>query len=123
MSSKGFLSRLFKFNQVYKGGKEVGVDKFGNRYMFNPDLQPGRQRWIEYASDDVDATQIPAEWHSWVHYLADEPPSEETGKGIVFKMEHVENPSNSGELDKIYLPRGHYLRGKGMKKDVETWEG
>eukprot|EP00003_Mantamonas_plastica_P027455 TRINITY_DN5893_c1_g1_i2.p1 TRINITY_DN5893_c1_g1~~TRINITY_DN5893_c1_g1_i2.p1 ORF type:complete len:113 (+),score=7.29 TRINITY_DN5893_c1_g1_i2:70-408(+) len=63
MSSKGFLSRLFKFNQVYKGGKEVGVDKFGNRYMFNPDLQPGRQRWIEYASDDVDATQIPAEWH------------------------------------------------------------
>ena len=31
----------------------------------------GRDRWVEYADGDVNATQVPPEWHSWLHHSTD----------------------------------------------------
>lgn len=38
----------------------------------------GRNRWVEYADKvkmDYDGSQIPAEWHGWMHYTTDIPPT------------------------------------------------
>lgn len=32
----------------------------------------GRHRWVEYASKSrYNASQVPPEWHGWLHYITD----------------------------------------------------
>ena len=45
-------------------GKFKGKDYFGNKYYQNK----SGKRWIIY-NGEVDATKIPNEWYSWIHYL------------------------------------------------------
>jgi len=44
-------------------GKFVGSDSFGNKYYEN---KKGK-RWVIY-SDEIDASKIPVEWYSWMHF-------------------------------------------------------
>ena len=44
-------------------GKFVGKDSFGNKYYEN---SKGK-RWVIY-SGEIDASKIPVEWHSWIHF-------------------------------------------------------
>ena len=45
-----------------------------HRYYENTeDYIYGRTRWVEYGSDKPDPSQIPAEWHGWMHHTTDEP--------------------------------------------------
>ena len=44
-------------------GKFVGKDSFGNKYY---ESKNGK-RWVIY-SDEIDASKIPPEWYSWIHY-------------------------------------------------------
>ena len=37
----------------------------------------GRQRWIDYAQDDFNASQATPEWHSWLHGIRKDPPTED----------------------------------------------
>lgn len=81
-------------------GTHVGTDQMGNRYYENnnpmeevpgmsrcPDLADmarrlieyiltvaGRQRWVDYAQDDFNASQAVPEWHSWLHHIRKDPP-------------------------------------------------
>ena len=45
-------------------GKFVGKDNFGNKYYKN---KKGK-RWVIY-SDEIDASKIPVEWYSWIHFM------------------------------------------------------
>ena len=60
-------------------GKLVGTDDDGNRYYvqskgIGPLGVP--RRWVIY-SNLAEASKIPPEWHGWMHYLVDTPPTEE----------------------------------------------
>tara|TARA_B100001741_G_C16392563_1_gene523162 strand:+ start:59 stop:418 length:360 start_codon:yes stop_codon:yes gene_type:complete len=44
-------------------GKFVGQDLSGNRYYQN---KKGK-RWVVY-KDEIDASKIPSDWHSWMHH-------------------------------------------------------
>ena len=44
-------------------GKLVGKDSFGNKYY---ESKKGK-RWVIY-SNEIDATKIPVEWYSWIHF-------------------------------------------------------
>ena len=44
-------------------GKFVGIDSFGNKYY---ESKNGK-RWVIY-NDEIDASKIPVEWFSWMHY-------------------------------------------------------
>eukprot|EP01126_Amoeba_proteus_P051044 TRINITY_DN6075_c0_g1_i1.p1 TRINITY_DN6075_c0_g1~~TRINITY_DN6075_c0_g1_i1.p1 ORF type:complete len:155 (-),score=9.67 TRINITY_DN6075_c0_g1_i1:78-542(-) len=72
-----FLIRWKKNAGQIKNGTLVGTDRFGNQYYEensdNVNSLTGRERWVEYAGWDKDATQIPPEWHSWLHYICDRP--------------------------------------------------
>jgi NADH:ubiquinone oxidoreductase subunit len=44
-------------------GKLAGTDQFGNKYYED---KKGK-RWVIY-SDVIDASKIPVEWYSWMHF-------------------------------------------------------
>ena len=44
-------------------GKLVGTDELGNKYY---ESKHGK-RWVIY-SDTIDASKIPVEWYSWIHF-------------------------------------------------------
>ena len=57
-------------------GVSVGQDPYGNRYfeerfLFSKPSRPPR-RWVRYAGE-ADPSKIPPEWHSWLHFAAEEP--------------------------------------------------
>ena len=45
-------------------GKLVGEDNLGNKYY---ESKSGK-RWVIY-SDIIDASKIPVEWYSWIHFM------------------------------------------------------
>ena len=80
---RGTFDKLWSVKTL-KFGTVVGVDKTGNTYYENTiDYPQGQTRWVEYAGYptfyDVDASTVPAEWHSWLHYTVKEPPTEVRG--------------------------------------------
>ena len=44
-------------------GKFKGKDYFGNKYYQNK----SGKRWVIY-KDEIDASKIPNEWYSWMHF-------------------------------------------------------
>ncbi|VDQ14608.1 unnamed protein product [Trichobilharzia regenti] len=60
-----------------KWGTLVGTDKFGNKYYENNKYFVGRNRWVVYSNRfgwDYEGSQVPPEWHRWLHYMTDENP-------------------------------------------------
>lgn len=37
----------------------------------------GRHRWIDYSQDDFNASQVPPEWHSWIHHIRKDAPTDD----------------------------------------------
>ena len=77
-----------------KIGTLVGVDKYGNKYYENNEYFHGRNRWVEYCDDahlDYDASQIPAEWHGWMHYSTDIPPTVKPPVQHRWMIDHTPN--------------------------------
>merc|ERR1719153_1337390 len=62
-------------------GTPVGEDERGNKYYQNDEYPMGRNRFVVYAEKtfeqryDYDASDIPAEWHRWLHYMTDDAPT------------------------------------------------
>ena len=96
-------------------GKLVGIDEFGNKYY--SDFK-GKKRWVIYKSY-VEASKIPAEWHSWIHFLTRNPPSENIKK-FSWQKKHQENLTGTKNAHK---PDGSLFTDlkKNMKK-YETWK-
>lgn len=66
----GLAKQLYMFRRI-KQGTLVGVDQFGTKYWQNMDLPYGQHRWCEPAETVAtqlwDASNIPPEWHGWMH--------------------------------------------------------
>lgn len=76
----GTFKKLYKMRTL-KFGSLIGVDKYGNEYYENTiDYPHGQHRWVEYAGDknfyQIDASNVPAEWHLWLHGTTAEPPTD-----------------------------------------------
>ena len=64
---------------IWRQGQLVGKDDFGNRYYeqkkgVGPLGVP--RRWVTY-TNFAEASKVPAEWHGWLHYTVDTPPTEQ----------------------------------------------
>eukprot|EP00753_Platysulcus_tardus_P016596 PLAT5872.1.p1 GENE.PLAT5872.1~~PLAT5872.1.p1 ORF type:complete len:187 (+),score=68.65 PLAT5872.1:3-563(+) len=67
--------RSLRAMRYFKVGDLVGEDEFGNKYFEDNRFNYGAHRWVEYAAYTMhDATQVPPEWHGWLHYTYDENP-------------------------------------------------
>lgn len=104
-------------------GEFVGSDEVGNRYY----LQKGkivegmpRRRWVIY-NGTVEASRVPVDWHGWLHYTFDEPPTKEPF--IVKDWELPHQPNLTGTLQ-AYHPSGSLWQDGARKPatgDYEAW--
>ncbi|KAI3631638.1 hypothetical protein MIR68_010111 [Amoeboaphelidium protococcarum] len=73
------LKNWFEINDI-KAGRFVGQDALGNKYYENRDeVVYQRDRWVQYNQQNFprEPSQIPPEWHAWMHRMTDVPPSSE----------------------------------------------
>lgn len=71
-----------------------------------------RNRWVEYPQKSkgwiYDASAIPSEWHGWLHYSRDNPPTQEDTDGKTkvtpqyLKVTH--SPMLTGTRDQYFVP-------------------
>jgi NADH:ubiquinone oxidoreductase subunit len=101
-------------------GRVVGQDAIGNRYYEEKSPRPGlrRRRWVLYAGQP-EASAVPCEWHSWLHYTTDAPLLG-TGRHS-WQKAHL--PNATGTVDG-YRPSGHDYKGGQRARadgDYESW--
>jgi len=95
-------------------GKFAGKDQFGNKYYFN---SKGK-RWVIY-NNKIEATKIPPEWHSWIHFVSTNIPSKKINK-FSWQKEHDENLTGT---ERAHKPDGSLLsKSKKDMKKYETWK-
>ena len=74
--------------------------------------QSGRHRWVKYANlADYNASQIPREWHGWLHHVDNEPGL----KAYAAPMYEVPAVASNTGKPTAYVPKGHFKHPKGIK--------
>ena len=101
-------------------GQLVGTDAAGNNYYEEKAVRPnGRsRRWIAYKGE-VEASSVPPEWHSWLHYTTDKPIQASARRE--WSKPHIANQTGTPGS---YRPPGHdYEGGKRAPAtgDYEAW--
>jgi NADH:ubiquinone oxidoreductase subunit len=124
----GIFSEIFSWwggntwsNRIYTAlrGKAVGTDATGNRYYVQskgvgPLGVP--RRWVIY-KDLAEASQVPPEWHGWLHFLVDEPPTAEDYKPRPWQKPHRMNMTGTPEA---YRPAGSILASGKRPEDQQN---
>lgn len=101
---------------TWRKGEKVGEDDFGNRYYRE---RGGKRRWVIYR-DGAEASNVPPEWHGWLHYTVDELP-DENYKPREWQKPHRPNMTGTGQA---YRPAGSTLVPGGRPPatgDYEAW--
>ena len=126
------LSEIFSWwggntwsNRLYTSwrGKLVGTDAGGNRYYIQsrgigPLGVP--RRWVIYRNL-AEASQVPPDWHGWLHYTVDTPPTQEEYQARPWQKPHRMNMTGTSQA---YRPRGSILAtGRRPKAtgDYKPW--
>ncbi|XP_065911727.1 NADH dehydrogenase [ubiquinone] 1 alpha subcomplex subunit 12-like isoform X2 [Dysidea avara] len=96
-------------------GELVGTDSVGNKYYQNNNYFFGRNRWVFYAKKrgEYDASDVPAEWHGWLHYTTDDPPTLKPPTQRKFLSEHIANKTGSNEA---------YVPYSTTRPKVQSWK-
>ena len=94
-------TRLF----TARKGRQVGEDEFGNRYFLQkkgngPLGVPAR--WVIYKNLS-EPTQVPPDWHGWLHHTVDELPTDEKYQAQPWQKPHEMNWTGTA---KAYRPAG-----------------
>ena len=111
-------TRLYTFFH----GKAVGKDQFGNVYYTEKKPRGGARpkRWVMY-NGLAEASKVPAEWHGWLHYTHENPPSSHV---MHHAWEKPHTPNLTGTPG-AYVPPGHLLKGgkrAPATADYEAWK-
>jgi NADH:ubiquinone oxidoreductase subunit len=109
---------------VGRKGVLVGRDDFGNTYFEsrdNKDSYDGRKRrWVIY-DGYAEASKVPPEWHGWLRYTFDQPPTIEPLTRQKWEKDHL--PNMTGTVN-AWHPPGSIARGGIRGKatgDYEAW--
>lgn len=129
----GLLSEIFSWwggntwgtrVTLWRQGEFVGEDALGNRYFrqksgVGPLGVP--RRWVVY-KDGAEASKIPPDWHGWMHYTVDTPPTAESYRPRPWQKPHQPNLTGSAQA---YRPSGSILGGGVRPKatgDYKPWK-
>ena len=93
-------------------GKFVGSDSLGNKYYED---KKGK-RWVIY-SDEIDATKIPVEWYSWMHFTSNKIEKDHELKKYDWQKAHQ---SNSTGTEKAYYP--YKNKDNVINKKYKSWK-
>ena len=97
--------------QIFFSGKLVGQDKNGNKYY---ESKSGR-RWIVY-NDEVEASKIPNEWYSRMHYMNNKIENNHNLKKYDWQREHMPNQTGA---DNSFHPKKY---NNVIKKKYKSWK-
>ena len=97
--------------QIFFSGKLVGEDKNGNKYY---ESKSGR-RWVIY-NGEVEASKIPNEWYSWMHYMNNKIENDHNLKKYDWQKEHLPNQTGS---ENSYHPKKY---NNAFKKKYKSWK-
>jgi NADH:ubiquinone oxidoreductase subunit len=109
---------------IWKQGSLVGTDEFGNHYYVQRRGPPGPhgkpRRWVTY-TDLADASKVPPEWHGWLHFTTDTPPTDEQYAAKPWQKPHQMNLTGTAGA---HRPAGSIL-GTGRRPkatgDYKAW--
>ncbi|HCK33144.1 MAG TPA: NADH:ubiquinone oxidoreductase subunit NDUFA12 [Rhodospirillaceae bacterium] len=118
-------SPLYDFLTIWQNGKLVGEDGMGNRY-FEGKARPGYykpRRWVKPKDKkSYDSSQVPPEWHGWLHHQTNiVPNAEDPSFRKEWQKPHISNKTGTIAA---YRPKGHVLNGGQRAKasgDYEAW--
>ena len=83
-------------------GKLVGTDELGNKYY---ESKNGK-RWVIY-SNTIDASKIPVEWYSWIHFTPNKIEKKHTLEKYEWQKPHQENLTGT---DSAYYPNKNKIK-------------
>jgi NADH:ubiquinone oxidoreductase subunit len=116
------LSQLGTKIATWFGGEEVGCDDDGHRYYRKRRPPEGRRekRWVLYP-DEPEASNLPPEWHIWIHHLADFPlpESDKLRKPCLRPYQPDRTGTAAGGLPLCPTPREG--RGRPAAKTTTAW--
>ncbi|GBB87377.1 hypothetical protein RclHR1_13830004 [Rhizophagus clarus] len=98
---KEYLRQLLYIGDT-KFGNLVGTDKYGNKYYENKEEFFGRDRWVDYAEHYGDASQIPSQWHAWIHKIKEHPPTSDPPPSPKYLSPHTENFTGTRKAFRTY---------------------
>ena len=109
----------FMIGLSYKG-RFVGTDQFGNKY-YRGKIRAGytrERRWVVYSSGHAEASEVPPEFHGWLHHQNDVFPSEDKG----FRKAWIKpyEPNKTGTT-LAYRPAGYDGKRPRATGDYEAW--
>ncbi len=113
-------TRLF----TWRKGQQVGEDDFGNRYFLQrkgvgPLGVPAR--WVIYKTMS-EASQVPPDWHGWLHHTVDELPTSVAYHPKPWQKPHVMNMTGTAAA---YRPEGSIMGASKRAKttaDYQSWK-
>ena len=109
---------------IAKTSKFVGEDDFGNKYyeaVTNKDSYDGRRRRYVVYKGYAEASKIPPDWHGWMHYTFDEPPTKAPLLRRAWEKPH--QPNLTGTIH-AWRPKGAIGRGgqrASATGDYQAW--
>ncbi|HQU66638.1 MAG TPA: NADH:ubiquinone oxidoreductase subunit NDUFA12 [Albidovulum sp.] len=100
---------------TWRKGQRVGEDDLGNVFY---QTQDGKRRWVIYKGE-IEASKINPEWHGWLHFTWDEPPTKLALKRKAWEKAHQENLTGTALA---YAPAGSLRQAKPAdRRDYEAW--
>jgi NADH:ubiquinone oxidoreductase subunit len=100
---------------TWRKGQKVGEDDLGNVFYQTRD---GKRRWVIYKGE-IEASKINPEWHGWLHFTWDEPPTKIALKRKAWEKAHQENLTGTALA---YAPAGSLRQPKPAdRRDYEAW--
>ena len=79
----------------------------------------GKHRWVIY-NGESEASRVSADWHGWLHFTWDQPPTEAPLKHKAWEQPHQENLT--GTLA-AFAPAGSIRKGAPVeRRDYEAWQ-
>ena len=109
---------------IAKRGVLVGTDENGNRYYQSRDnisYDGRKRRWVVYEGY-AEASKVTPDWHGWLRYTYDEPPTVAPLKRRRWERDHEPNMSGT---PLAWRPQGS-LAADGVRPaatgDYEAWK-
>jgi NADH:ubiquinone oxidoreductase subunit len=100
---------------TWRHGVKVGEDESGNIFYRNSD---DTKRWVVY-NGEAEASRVSPDWHGWLHYTWDEPPTERPVAHKPWEKPHQENLTGTPQA---YAPAGSIRRvNPEPRRDYEPW--
>lgn len=120
----GVQSSLSFLTTMWCRGRYVGSDQYGNRYYAGKARRnyTHERRFVLYKSGIAEASQVPPEFHGWLHHQTDVfPESDKASARQPWQKPHEQNLTGT---TLAYRPPGHQLEGGKRPKatgDYDAW--